>query len=134
MPLPHFPYRLKKKDQDHIEKIRETFSQVKVNIPLLDAIQQMPLYARFLKDLCTTKRATSVPKKDFLASGASSILSHQISVKYKDPGYPTISIVIRDQLIHRTLVDLGASDNLIPFTEYERLGLGELKPTKMVIR
>jgi len=23
---------------------------------------------------------------------------------------------------------------LIPFTEYERLGLGELKPTKMVIQ
>jgi len=31
-------HRLKKKDQDHIEKIRETFSQVKINIPLLDAI------------------------------------------------------------------------------------------------
>jgi len=38
MSLPLFPYRLKKKDQGHIEKIRETFSQVKINIPLLDAI------------------------------------------------------------------------------------------------
>jgi len=32
------------------------------------------------------------------------------------------------------LLDLGASVNLIPFTEYERLRLGELKPTKMVIQ
>jgi len=32
------------------------------------------------------------------------------------------------------LLDLGASVNLKPFTEYERLGLGQLKPTKMVIQ
>jgi len=43
-PPPPFPNRLKgKKTQTHVDKIREVFSQVKVNIPLLDAIQQMPL-------------------------------------------------------------------------------------------
>jgi len=31
-------------------------------------------------------------------------------------------------------LDLGASVNLIPFAEYERLELGELKPTRMVIQ
>jgi len=45
-----------------------------------------------------------------------------------------VSIVIGDQLIHRALLDLGASVNLIPFIEYERLELGVLKPTKMVIQ
>ena len=54
-------------------------------------------------------------------------------MKYKDSGCPTISIVIGDQLIHRALLDLGASVNLIPFTKYERLKSGELKPTKMAI-
>jgi len=48
MPLPLFSHKLKRKDQDHIEKMRETFSQVKNNILLVDAIQQMPPYARFL--------------------------------------------------------------------------------------
>jgi len=80
----------------------------------------MPPYARF-RDLCTTKRATTVPKKDFLASSASSIIFHQIPAKYKDLGCPIISIVIRDQLIPRALLDLEASVNLLPFTEYERL-------------
>jgi len=68
--------------------MRETFSQVKINISLVDAIQQMPLYAMFLKHMCTTKRGTSVPKKaflapkkTFLASQASSIISHQIPAK-----------------------------------------------------
>jgi len=96
MPLPSFPHMLNKKDHAHVEKVRETFSQVNNNIPLLDAIQQMPSYTRFLKNLCTTKRATNVPRKAFLSYSASSILSHQIPVKYKDPGCPTISIVIGD--------------------------------------
>jgi len=134
IPLPPFPYRLKKKDQDHIKKMRETFTQAKINIFLFDAIQQMPQYARFLKDLCTTKRATGVPKKAFLTSSANFILSHQMPGNYKGHSCPIVSIVIRDQLIHRALLDLEASVNLIPFTEYERLELGELKPTKMVIQ
>jgi len=54
--------------------MRETFSQVKINIPLLDPVQQMPPYARFLKELYMTKRATGVPKKAFLTSGTNSIL------------------------------------------------------------
>jgi len=63
----------------------------------------------------------------------SSIISHKIPVKYKDPSCPTISIVIRDELIHRALFDLGASVNLISFTEYAMLVLGLLKPIKMVV-
>ena len=34
----------------------ETFGKVEVNIPLLDAIKQVPRYAKFLKELCTNKR------------------------------------------------------------------------------
>lgn len=134
-PKAPFPHRLtKKKDEGQFEKIRETFSQVKINIPLLDAINQMPPYAKFLKELCTTKRATNVPKKAFLASNVSSIISNQIPVKYKDPGCPTISIVIGDKTIHRALLDLGASVNLLPLVVYEQLGLGELKPTKVTLQ
>jgi len=55
-------------------------------------------------------------------------------VKYKGPDCPFISIGIGDQVTHRTLLNLGANVNLIPFTEYERLGLGELKYAKLVIQ
>ena len=40
---------------DHSPEIYEIFKQVKVNIPLLDAIKQIPSYAKFLKDLCIVK-------------------------------------------------------------------------------
>jgi len=43
-------------------------------------------------------------------------------------------MVIRDQLIDISLLDLRANVNLTPFIEYARLGLSELKPTKMVIQ
>ena len=56
-----YPYRLRipKKLNNHAE-IYELFKQVKVNIPLLDAIKQIPTYAKFFKDLCTVKRKLGV--------------------------------------------------------------------------
>ncbi|XP_058216884.1 uncharacterized protein LOC131327767 [Rhododendron vialii] len=40
--------------------------QVRINIPLVDAVNQIPTYAKFLKDLCTQKRKLNVQKKVFL--------------------------------------------------------------------
>ena len=97
-----------------MKKILEMFNQVKLNVPLLDAIQQVPAYAKFLKDMCTKKRKTNVPKKVFLATNISEILSGSISVKYKDPGCPTISCTIGKTKISRALLDLGVSINLLP--------------------
>jgi len=45
----------------------ETFKQVRINIPLLDAIKQIPSYAKILKALCIVKRKLNVKKKAFLA-------------------------------------------------------------------
>jgi hypothetical protein len=52
VPRAPFPQRLGKPKHDLMNsEIYELFKQVKVNIPLLDAIQQVPSYAKFLKDL-----------------------------------------------------------------------------------
>ena len=85
-----------------------------------------PSYAKFLKDMCTKKRKTNVPKKVFLATNISELLSNQIPVKYKDPGCPTISCTIGQTAIKHALLDLGASINLLPFSVYQQLGLGDL--------
>jgi len=136
VPRAPFPQRLgsKKKHTAQMEKILDMFKQVKINIPLLDAIQQVPAYAKFLKDLCTMKRTTNVPKKAFLTANVSSILTQPIPLKRKDPGCPTISCIIGDTRIDRALLDLGASVNLLPYSVYEQLGLGELKPTRTTIQ
>ncbi|OMO93852.1 reverse transcriptase [Corchorus capsularis] len=55
--IPPFPSRLAKKTKEDVDnEIWETFKKVQVNIPLIEAIKQVPRYAKFLKDLCTNKR------------------------------------------------------------------------------
>ena len=83
----------------HFGDILEVFKQVQINIPFLDAIQQVPTYAKFLKDLVTMKRKTNAPKKAFLTEQVSSIIQNKYLVKCKDPGSPTISCKIGDRLI-----------------------------------
>ncbi|CAN6700800.1 unnamed protein product [Malus baccata var. baccata] len=47
------------KKEEAERDILETFRKVQVNIPLLDAIKQVPRYAKFLKELCTTRKRMS---------------------------------------------------------------------------
>ncbi|RVX04706.1 hypothetical protein CK203_024970 [Vitis vinifera] len=54
-------------------------------------------------------------------------------VKYKDPGCPTISVMIGGKLVEKALLDLGASVNLLPYSVYKQLRLGELKPTSITL-
>jgi hypothetical protein len=55
--LPPFPSRLAKNKKEEAERdILEVSKKVEVNIPLLDAIRQVPRGAPFLKDLCTNKK------------------------------------------------------------------------------
>jgi len=57
IPFPFPPIAISNKKMEEAEKeILETFSRVEVNIPLLDAIKQIPRYAKFLKELCTHKQ------------------------------------------------------------------------------
>lgn len=79
-----FTQRLPKaKKGSSTAEIMEIFKQVSINIPLLNAIKQMPSYAKFLKDLCTKKRTVYAQKKAFLAEIISSILQYKIPSKYK---------------------------------------------------
>ena len=117
-----------------MEKVLETFQQVQVTIPLLDAIQQVPAYAKFLKDMCTKKRNTQVPKKIFLAANISEVITNTLPTKYKDLSCPTITCTIWDSTIKNCLVDLGASVNLLPLSVYEQLGLTGLKQTKITLQ
>ena len=75
-------------------EILKLLKQVKVNIPLLDAIKQIPSYAKFLKDLCIVKCKLNVQKKTFLIEQVSAIIQNNRPLKFKDPGCPTISCVI----------------------------------------
>ena len=42
--------------------------------------------------------------------------------------------MIGNSKIEKALLDLGASVNLLPYLVYEQLGLGELKPTSIILQ
>ena len=131
---PPFPQALRgKKKATQQAAILEVLRQVKVNIPLLDIIKQVPAYAKFLKDLCTIKKGLGIEKKAFLTEQVSAIIQSKYPVKYKDPGSPTISVTIGGNCIDKSLLDLGASVNLMLYSVYKQLGLGELKPTNITL-
>ena len=110
------------------------FKQVQINIPFLDAIQQIPSYAKFLKDLVTVKRKMNVLKKAFMTEQVSAMLQNKLPLKYKDLGCPTITCTIGLNQIERALLDLGPSVNLLPYSVYLQLGVGKLKPTSMTLQ
>ena len=131
---PPFPQSLRsKKKAPQQAGILDVLRQVKVNIPLLGIIKQVPAYAKFLKDLCTIKKGLGIEKKAFLTEKVSGIIQSKNLVIYKDPGSPTISVNIGGTCIDKSLLDLGASVNLLPYSVYKQLGLGELKPTNITL-
>ena len=99
----------------------------------MDIIKQVPAYAKFLKDLCTIKKGLGIEKKAFLTEQVGAVIQRKNPVKYNDPGSPTISINIGGTCIDKSLLDLGASMNLLPYSVFKQLGLGELKPTNITL-
>ena len=131
---PPFPQALRGKEKiTNQTEIWEVLRQVKVNILLLDMIKQVPTYAKNFKDLCTVKRGLGIEKKAFLTEQVSDIIQSKTPAKYKDPGSPTISVNIGGTCIDIALLDLGASVNLLSYSVYKQLGLGELKPTNITL-
>ncbi|XP_073138916.1 uncharacterized protein [Henckelia pumila] len=83
------PRALKESRKDEANKgLYEVFRRCEVNIPLLDAIKQVPRYAKVLKDLCTVKRKQKLKgcQKVKLGEQVSAVILRKAPEKCKDPG------------------------------------------------
>ncbi|KAL5555822.1 hypothetical protein UlMin_038058 [Ulmus minor] len=134
LPVP-FPHVLNtpKPSKNHSEII-EKLKQVKVNLPLLHVIKKIPSYTKVIKDLCTLKRKHKVSKKTLLAEQVSAVIERKTPPKFKDPSCPTVTCRIGKNGSSEALLDLGASVNLMSYSIYLQLGLGELKPTHVELQ
>ncbi|CAN6440272.1 unnamed protein product [Victoria cruziana] len=100
------------------------FRAVCINLPLFDTIQQVPAYARFLKELCTKKRRSrKVPECVLLSEETSSLLQRRLPPKLEDSGAPIIPCVLGHIRVERALLDLGASVNVLPGFFYDAFEL-----------
>ncbi|CAN6566306.1 unnamed protein product [Malus baccata var. baccata] len=130
-----FPSRFKQTKKEEAEKdILETFRKVQVNIPLLDAIKQVPRYAKFLKELCTNRRRISTREVVKVGENISAILQRKLPPKCKNPGSFTIPCVIGNSRFESAMLDLGASINVMPYSIYASMNLGALKNDGVIIQ
>ncbi|XP_048231225.1 uncharacterized protein LOC125370269 [Ricinus communis] len=119
-PIP-YPARLKQ------EKLR-------INLPFIEAISQMPRYARFLKEILSNKRKLEDLGLVALNEECSAIFQNKLPVKRCDLESFTVPCIISDLHVSDALADLGASINLMPSSLFKKLGLSEPKPTRMNIQ
>ncbi|GJX88523.1 reverse transcriptase domain-containing protein [Tanacetum coccineum] len=90
-----------------------------------------PKYAKFIKGLLSNKTRLEEAYTVTMNERCSTVLLNKLPSKEKDTGSFTIPCDIGHLHINNALADLGASISLMPYMMYEKLGLGEPKPTRM---
>ncbi|XP_022040108.1 uncharacterized protein LOC110942642 [Helianthus annuus] len=128
-----YPARLKhQKYAKQYGQFLEMFKQLKINLPFIEALQSMPKYTKFLKDLLKRKDRIGELSNIPLTGGYSAVVLNKLPEKLTDSSTFTIPCFFGGAVTPaHALADLGASINLMPFSLYEKLGLGELTPTRM---
>ena len=64
-PPPPFPQRLVEKTEDgKYQRFITMLKQLYINVPLIEAFEQMPCYSIFIKDMVTKKRSVSFEDDD----------------------------------------------------------------------
>ena len=93
-PPPPFPQTLVKKTEDGKYRCFITMSkQLSINVPLVESLEQMPGYAKFMKDLNTMKRSVTFEDDDRMQH-CSVIATRTLVQKKEDPGAFTIPCTI----------------------------------------
>ncbi|RDX82971.1 hypothetical protein CR513_36160, partial [Mucuna pruriens] len=137
--FPNWTISARKPDSD--EELLKMFRKVEINIPLLDAIKQIPKYAKFLKELGVHKRKKIKRSREI--GGIVSVLTRNeeftvgaqaLPKKCRDPGIFSVPCTIGECTFADAMLDLGASINVMPASIYRSLNFGDLEPTRMTIQ
>ncbi|XP_026428775.1 uncharacterized protein LOC113324693 [Papaver somniferum] len=102
VPVAPFPQTLvQQKKVTHYNEMLEMFKRVNINIPFLEAIKQIPAYAKFLKDLCIQKRKLNVHKCSFVVEhlGLGELKPTPITLQLADRSVKVPRGVVEDVLI-----------------------------------
>ncbi|RDX68859.1 hypothetical protein CR513_52104, partial [Mucuna pruriens] len=142
IPVPFPSHTLSTRKPVSNEELLKMFQKVEINIPLLDAIKQIPKYVKFLKELCVHKRkkmkggvelggiVSSLTRNDDLIAGTRQALPK----KCQDPRIFSVPCTIGDYTFADAMLDLGASINVMSTSIYKSLNCGDLEPTGMTIQ
>ena len=130
-----YPQRLVNNKLDkQFSRFLDVFRKLHINIPFAEALEQMPSYAKFMKEIISRKRKLEDYETIALTEECSAIIQRKLPQKLKDPGSFTVPCEIGGSVFEKALCDLGASINLMPLSIFRRLGLGEAKPTRVTLQ
>ncbi|XP_070015107.1 uncharacterized protein [Nicotiana sylvestris] len=90
-----------------------------INVPLVDALEQMSGYAKFMKDLVTKKRC--IDCETIKMTHQVSAIVHSMPPKLEDPNAFTIPCTNGSVDFAKALCDLGASINLMTYSVFKTL-------------
>ncbi|KAL4347486.1 hypothetical protein GQ457_17G002470 [Hibiscus cannabinus] len=134
-PPPPFPQRLKSQKQDYqFKKFLDILKQVHINLPLVEALHQMPNYAKFLKDMVTRKKRIEEFETAAATETCLALMHNKVPSKKTDPGSFTINCLIGHNYPTKALCDPGASINLMPKSVFQKLRIKEPKPTTVMLQ
>ncbi|XP_050898315.1 uncharacterized protein LOC127105190 [Lathyrus oleraceus] len=122
------------KNQDEEVVLMHVKEKEKINIPFSEALEQILIYVKFMKDIISKKRSTNIDP--IILTETSSVITQgmKIPVKKKDRGSVTIPCTIGDKKFKKALIDLGAIVILMPLSIYKKLGLGTVQDTRMTLQ
>ncbi|XP_061357932.1 uncharacterized protein LOC133302203 [Gastrolobium bilobum] len=112
----------------------EMFKKLQINIPFSKALENMPLYAKFMKGLLSNRHKLREMETVALTEESRAVIKNGLSSKVKDPGRFSIPCTIRNVKVGRALCGLGASVNLMPLSFARSLGITEMKSTLMSLQ
>ncbi|XP_038890264.1 uncharacterized protein LOC120079888 [Benincasa hispida] len=130
-----FPIWLKRKDDSkQFKRFLDVLRQLYINIPLVEVLEQMPSYVKFLKDMLANKRKIRENETVALTYECSALFQNNIPTKMKDPESFTLPCSIVGKKVRNVLCNLGASINLIPLSIFKKLNIGNVRHTTVTLQ
>ncbi|XP_070025382.1 uncharacterized protein [Nicotiana sylvestris] len=129
-PPPPYPERLAKQNSENqFKKFIVMMMSFFINVPLVDALEQMSGYAKFMKDFVILKRSMNFVT--IKMTHQVSAIVHSMAPKFEDPDAFTIPCTIGSTNFSKALCDTGASIKLMPYSMFKTLVIGKPRPTSM---
>ncbi|GJW84178.1 reverse transcriptase domain-containing protein [Tanacetum coccineum] len=97
----------KEKEEALQQSFLENLKQLDINIPFIEALVQIPKYAKYLKSLLTNKSRLKEACTETMNERCSAVLLNKLSLKEKDPRSFTIPCQVLEK--HKEAEDLAAN-------------------------
>lgn len=132
-PLPFSQRYCNHKLDKQFSTFLDIFKKLYINITFIDVFQQLPLCIKFMKEIISKKRKFGDCQTISITKDCSAIINQRLPLKLKDPNIFCITYTIREYQFGKALCDLRARINLMRFSVFKKLGLGQSNPTSITL-